>query len=195
MKHLIKQGLSPNIFNINENIVKKLINSKDSNLFNEKLFFRLNDTTGKDVGLRGQFGYQKTNEDGIKYPLFYVTELHVFRSENELNSYVTAIITVSIDFDGNPDGIVEDIEIKSCNNYDDYKNIFSKDYKLPNYDDTIHFNNWIDMNKMLDYLKKENLKKIKKLEKSEKSVDKKKLERLKKIQKYFETGEQDNLEM
>ena len=195
MGYLIKQGLSPSIFNISEDMVKKLIRKKDSNLFEEEKYTRLNDISGKNIGLKGQFGYQKTNKDGIKYPLFYVTELHMFRDEYKLDSYVAAIITVSVDFNGNPDGIVEDVEIIYGDSHDIGNDIFNNSYKLPTYDDKIQFGNWNKMTEMLDYLKKENLKKIKKLEKSEKSVDKKKLERLKKIQKYFETGEQDNLEM
>ena len=115
----------------------------------------MHDISGPNVGFLGQFGHQKTDENCIEYPLFYLTEIHTFRSNMNTKEYTSAIITVSVNSKGEPNKKVENVELRYGKEPNVGSDVFLSDYRISN-TDTIHFEGWIKISDMIESLKKKN---------------------------------------
>jgi len=143
MTHLIKKALSPSISILSNDTVERLIKTRAPYLFNEKEWKRINNFDKVDnVGVAGEFGYQKTNDDVIFNPLIYLTEIHTFRKiEKEGKKFCVAILTVEIDNNGNVNSKNFDIQIRDYDRFLDFKDILSTTLVLEN-GNVVQYGGW-----------------------------------------------------
>ncbi len=141
---------TPKIDMIDEQKSKELVEKYDARLKNDVNWHEMHDFFVNGACVDGQFGYQKTNDDSIDWPLIFLTEVHIYCAQFSAEHRYRAVeLTVQID-EKTRKPLYDTVEyiVRDVDNASDLVEEFSTTTVLPS-GKVVQYNNWYNLDDVI----------------------------------------------
>lgn len=172
MKRRLICASTPQTDTLDNDAVLEFIKAANPNLLNDKVWTKVPNITRPEDGTKGQYGFQKTNDDAIDQPLLYTVEVHVFKAVGKNNVYKAAVVAVPMTIkDGKPVTIDAKAEVvfRDGDQINVGADVFNSTLTLPD-GNVVQFGGWTTLQQAIDARDAKNLKQGKPVPKQAKSL-------------------------